>query len=177
MRNYRPLHPSATPTPTWTPTPFPTPTPTPTLAPAPEGPQIIGPEDFTAQVQWALDLLWARAPQVFDRVKAGIATIMNDESDTRMDVYSKTFFVQQGIAFAAGYPEFDQAVWLAGTFVNNSCHSLQYAEGRPFSGRDADVECMREQYVALRAIGVGGGYRNHMSNHVASMIRERLSRD
>ena len=66
-----------------------------------------------------------------------------------MNVYSKTYSVGQETAFAPGFPTSDQVLWLASTIVHDACHSLQYAEGTAFYGKDAEVECLIRQRAAL----------------------------
>ena len=169
LRNYKPLHPSATPTPTWTPTPRPTPTP---LVPAPGAPEVVGPEDFIARTRLALDMLWNHAPAAYERAVAPLATIKQEEHWGTSTI-TKSISINREHALADGYTEIGQAIWLAGVIVRQSCrlrlHDELFAEGSTLTGIDVGVRCQREQQAALEAMGA-----RHFAVYVGELIEQQL---
>ena len=169
--------PTPTPTPSSTPTPNPTLTPTPTNTPTPSPTstltpiptiQIVGSERFVTQVEAALSLLGERAPEALVNVKRGINTILSVEAGSGMDVYSKTFNVGNKTAFAPGFSRPDQIVWLASTIVHDACHSNQYAGGEAFTGKTAEVNCLKRQLEALELIEDGSYFKNYVFDLIES---------
>lgn len=110
---------------------------------------IVGDEQFVTQAGAALELLVVEAPDAYAEVLLHITTIESVSAGSGMDVFSKTFRVGDVTAYAPGYEEADQVVWLAGTIVHDACHSRLYTEGEEYTGRDAELVCLRDQLEAL----------------------------
>jgi hypothetical protein len=110
---------------------------------------IVGNEQFVAQAGAALELLVAEVPDAYAEVLLHITTIESVSAGSGMDVFTKTFRVGDVTAYAPGYEEADQVVWLAGTIVHDACHSRLYTDGEPYTGRDAELACLQEQLEAL----------------------------
>ncbi len=127
-----------------------------TEAPTTEAPADPGPPEIVADdpatvdhIEAALDLLEERAPFWYGEVIESIDRIQFVEAGSGMDVFTRTFRVGRQTAYAPGYPVDDQVEWLAGAMVHDACHSEAYVEGREWTGRDAELECLIEQADAL----------------------------
>lgn len=92
-----------------------------------------------AHASRALDVLAAGAPDGFAAVVTHIDTIESVAAGSGMDVFTKTFRVGEETAYAPGFDEGDQVLWLAGTMVHDACHSRLYTEGQTYTGRDAEL--------------------------------------
>lgn len=136
-----------------------------TTVAAEAGVTVVGDEAFTAQADAALALLEAEAADGYAQVVLYIDTIESVSAGSGMDVFTKTFLVGDETAFAPGFAEEDQIVWLASTIVHDSCHSRLYAEGAEYSGRDAELACMQDQLGALEAID-----NDYFEGYVQSLI-------
>ena len=84
-----------------------------------------------------------------------------------MDVYTKTYRVGNQTAFAPGFSESQQVVWLAGTIVHDACHSNQYVTGRNHLGKEAEIACLYSQLKSLGLIDNG----RYFSNYVDGLIK------
>lgn len=111
--------------------------------------EIIGDTDFVAHVEAAIALLAERAPEWHAEVLESVDRIQFVEAGSGMDVFTRTFNVGRQTAYAPGYGVEDQVEWLAGAIVHDACHSEMYIEGRQYSGRDAELECLIEQAESL----------------------------
>lgn len=110
---------------------------------------VVGDEQFVAQTGAALELLVAEVPSAYTEVLLHITTIESVSAGSGMDVFTKTFRVGDVTAYAPGFEEADQVVWLAGTIVHDACHSRLYTDGEPYTGRDAELACLQDQLEAL----------------------------
>ena len=143
--------PSTTATTTTTEGPTTTAAPTTTVPPTTDDGtiEIIGDDEFVAHAEAALALLEERAPQWHAEVLESVDRIQFVEAGSGMDVFTRTFNVGRQTAYAPGYGVEDQVEWLAGAIVHDACHSEMYIEGRQYSGRDAELECLIEQAESL----------------------------
>ena len=130
--------------------------------------QILGSDRFIRQVESALRLLAERAPQKLIYVQEGIAVIRHVQAGSGINVYSKTYSIGEGTAFAEGYAVEQQVVWLAGTIVHDACHSHLYAEGRAFAGKDPEIECMVRQREALALIDTDTSFSDYLGELISS---------
>lgn len=126
---------------------------------------IVGDEAFTTQTESALQLLAGDAAVGYAQVIAYIVTIESVVAGSGMDVFTKTYLVGDETAFAPGFNDDDQVVWLAGTIVHDSCHSRLYSEGEEYIGRDAELACMVDQLAALESID-----NDFFENYVQGLI-------
>ncbi|MXY35744.1 MAG: hypothetical protein F4052_00645 [Dehalococcoidia bacterium] len=130
------------------------------------GIRVEGSNEFVEQVEAALQLLSERAPEALVRVEQGIAAIRLVSSGSGINVYSKTYLVEEEMAFAPGYSRRDQVIWLAGSIVHDACHSNLYIQGEDHHGTAAEVTCLERQLEALELIDDG----THFSNYIKVLI-------
>jgi hypothetical protein len=126
---------------------------------------IVGDEQFVAQAGAALELLVSEAPDVYAEVLLHISTVESVPAGSGMDVFTNTFRVGEVTAYAPGYEEADQVVWLAGTIVHDACHSRLYTDGEPYTGRDAELACLQDQLEALLVLS-GFAFENYVQSLV-----------
>lgn len=126
---------------------------------------IVGDERFVAQADAALELLVTEAPGAYAEVLLHISTVESVPAGSGMDVFTKTFRVGDETAFAPGYEEADQVVWLAGTIVHDACHSRLYTDGEVYIGRDAELACLQDQLEALLVLS-GFAFENYVQSLV-----------
>ena len=113
---------------------------------------VVGDDALTAQTEAALQLLAKDAADGYAQVVAYILTIESVVAGSGMDVFTKTYLVGDETAFAPGFDDDDQTVWLAGTIVHDSCHTRLYSDGEEYIGRPAELACMLDQLAALESI-------------------------
>lgn len=116
-------------------------------------PDLDGDDAFIAHATAALTLLAEDAPDAYAAVLTNIDTIRSVTAGSGMDVFTKTFLVGEETAYAPGFGADDQVLWLAGTMVHDACHSRLYALGQPYTGRDAELECLQDQLKAMKSLG------------------------
>jgi len=124
----------------------------PTETPEPEGIEVIGDEAFKTWAQQALTLIETRAPEAYKEVRASIKVIESVAAGSGMYVEEKRYAVGDETAHAPGYDEAQQLVWYAGTIVHDAHHSALNARGEPYTGKDAEIDCLTVQKAALRLL-------------------------
>ncbi len=124
--------------------------------------ELVGDDEFVARAGEALALLGEDAPDAYAEALIYIATIESVEAGSGMDVFTKTFLVGDETAYAPGYGEDDQVLWLAGTIVHDACHSRLYTDDQPYAGRDAELACLEDQLDALVTIDRSDGFENYV---------------
>jgi hypothetical protein len=123
--------------------------PAPTATAIPTSVEVRGTADFVTWTQRALDLVKRSAPEWYDQVVRSIRVITSVPAGSGIFVQTKTFQVGNETAHAPGFNEAQQLIWYAGTIVHDSCHSRLYQEGKPHSGKAAEVACLTDQKAAL----------------------------
>jgi len=124
--------------------------------------ELVGDDEFVDQAGEALALLGEDAPNSYAEVLIYITTIESVEAGSGMDVFTRTFLVGDETAYAPGYGEDDQVLWLAGTIVHDACHSRLYTDDQPYTGRDAELACLEDQLDALVTIDRSDGFEDYV---------------
>jgi hypothetical protein len=117
-----------------------------------DGTALEGDERFIAHVQRALDLLAGADAESYAYVVENVTRIRQVEDVSGMCYDTGTYRVGERTAFAPGYPEASQVVWLAGTIVHDGCHRARFVAGLKPGGKNAEIACLEVQEVALRRI-------------------------
>jgi hypothetical protein len=144
----------------------PTTAPAPTATTRPESIEIRGNDDFKNWTQQALDLLKAKTPPHYQLVMDSIWVIESVTAGSGMVVQEKRFKVGDETAHAPGHPAANQLVWYASTIVHDANHSALFMKGQTYSGKDAEVACLKVQKEALLKIENG----NYFANYVQGLI-------
>lgn len=105
---------------------------------------VKGSPTFVAQVQAALDLLQALAPQWYAYADSGLDKIKEvaESYDTGVWVHLRTFNITPRHASAG-----DE--WLASIIVHDACHVHQFEAGQVYYGLESERACARIQLEAL----------------------------
>jgi len=127
----------------------PTATPQPTATPALPSIEIFGDDDFKAWTLRALEMIQARAEEAYAEVTASINVIESVPAGSGMYVEEKRYAVGEQTAYAPGYDESRQLLWYAGTIVHDAHHSALFSRGEPYTGQDAELDCLTVQKAAL----------------------------
>jgi hypothetical protein len=143
-----------------------TPVPSPTATAAPAAIDIRGSEEFKAWTQQALDLLRAKAPLEHELVMNSIAIIESVAAGSGIFVQEKRFRVGEQTAYAPGHPRDQQLIWYAGAMVHDANHRDLFAKNQPYSGKDAEVACLKVQKAALLKIET----TSYFSNYIQGLI-------
>ena len=144
--------------------PLPTTPAGPTATPEPEGIQIIGDDAFIAWTQQALSLIETRAPEAYKEVTASIKVIELVGSGSGIFVAEKRYAVGEETAHAPDYDEARQLIWYAGTIVHDAHHSALYSRGLQYTGKDAEVDCLKAQMAALRLLTDDPFFANYVQS-------------
>jgi hypothetical protein len=144
----------------------PTVVPSPTATVRPEGIEVRGADSFKAWTQQALDLLKAKAAPEFQLVMSSIWVIESVTAGSGIVVQEKRFKVGDITAYAPGHPQPQQLIWYAGAIVHDANHSALFTRGQTYSGKDAEVACLKVQKEALLKIETN----NYFSNYVQGLI-------
>jgi hypothetical protein len=137
-------------------------TPEPTATPGPKVIGVIGDEAFKAWTQRALELIETRAPEAYEEVLDSIDVIESVSAGSGMYVEEKRFAAGDQTAHAPGYDEQGQLVWFAGTIVHDAHHSAMFSRGAPYTGKEAEVECLTVQKEALELLADGPFFANYV---------------
>ena len=145
------------------PTPAPCTSPSDTRAtPSPQGIEVRGSDDFKAWTQEALNLLESKAPQEYAEVQGSINVIESVEAGSGMVVLEKRYKVGDVTAHAPGYDRAQQLIWYAGTIVHDAHHSTLCGRAQPYSGKDAEVACLKLQKAALLKLETNTVFSNYV---------------
>lgn len=134
-----------------------------------DGMGIDGDEAFIAHVEAALGLLRDGVPDAYATVLGDVAVIWQVESFSGMCYDTGIYRVGLETAFAPGYGQPQQALWLAGTIVHDGCHRARFVEGLAPSGRDAELACLLLQAEALSGMDGGAGFAAYVQNLAATV--------
>ena len=149
-----------TPVPTSAPVP-PTATTTATAVPAPPAPvatpsaiAVVGTSWYVEHINRALAILSARAPGYYSIVRQYVYRVDSDTTVSRVDMPSRTMLITESDVFPSDWRTFteNQAEWTAGLMVHHATHIEQAAQGRAFTGPDAEREARLRQRDALAQI-------------------------
>jgi hypothetical protein len=136
------------------------PSPAPTARPA--GIEIRGSEDFKTWTTQALDLLKTKTPPHYQLVMDSVWVIESVTAGSGMVVQEKRFKVGDETAHAPGHPAANQLIWFASTIVHDANHSALFIKGQTYSGKEAEVACLKVQREALQKIENGTYYTNYV---------------
>jgi hypothetical protein len=117
-----------------------------------EGIQIAGDRDFVRRTIDALEILKARDPVNYRRVRKYIHKIDSVQSKSLTNLETATFEVSELTAFG------DDAKWYASTIVHEMCHCILHQRFRfswynPHNRRKHEEICSRAQLRSLERIG------------------------
>jgi hypothetical protein len=123
---------------------------------------IAGDDEFVAHAERALALLEDRAPEPYVHVIENIIMLRQVDAFSGMCYDTGTYRVGEETAYAPGYPEDQQVVWLAGTIVHDGCHRARFVANLEPGGRDGELACLIEQVEALELIEDGTSFRDYV---------------
>ncbi len=127
------------------------------------GIEIRGNDTCNTETTAALNLLSSSAVSYFSNVQVNIGVIECVDSGSGMYVW------ENPPRFAAGADTRNAGtMWYAGSIAHDSCHSRQYKDGRDYSGRDAEAECLNFQYGTLEAMGADQSTLDYVKNIIDS---------
>ena len=127
---------------------------------------IAGDDAFVAHAERALALLEDRAAEPYVHVIENIVMLRQVDSFSGMCYDTGTYRVGEETAYAPGYPEDQQVVWLAGTIVHDGCHRARFVANLEPGGRDGELACLIEQGEALELIEDGTRFRDYVQGLV-----------
>ncbi len=136
--------------------------PAPTATTRPEGIEVLGSDAFKTWTQQALDLLKTKAAPEYAQVLASIWIIESVTAGSGMVVREKRFKVGDETAQWPGYTADQQLIWYAGTIVHDANHSAQYAQNQTFSGKEAEIACLKIQKTALLKIETNSRFSSYV---------------
>ena len=127
---------------------------------------IAGDDEFVSHAERALALLDDRAPEPYVHVIENIVMLRQVDAFSGMCYDTGAYRVGQETAYAPGYPEDQQVVWLAGTIVHDGCHRARFVANLEPGGRDGELACLIEQVEALELIEDGTFFRDYVQGFV-----------
>jgi hypothetical protein len=114
--------------------------------------EVVGSDDFKTWTERALRLLEERAPDAYREVSIAIRTIESVSAGSGMYVIEKRFAVGEQTAHAPDYDEERQLLWYASAIVHDAYHSALCASGEPYTGMEAEIQCLMVQKAALELL-------------------------
>ncbi len=121
-----------------------------------DGIEVQGSPAFITRTREAFVLL--RKSPTFQTIKKHIAIIKEGEhSGMHAQLARPTYEVG-----AATWKH--SAMWFAGSIAHDGYHSQLYKEGKPWTGKQAEIECLKIQAQALKEMGADKGTIEYVVN-------------
>lgn len=131
------------------------PTTQPTLFPI----EIRGDETCLSQTNEALALLQSRAETHYNVAMQYIGILECAEQGSGIYVWENPPRYKAGRSTREA-----DSLWYASTFAHEACHAKQYQEGRNYSGREGEAECLNVQADALEKLGASQSTLDYIRN-------------
>lgn len=123
--------------------------------------KVTGSQDFSANVDKALDLLNDKAPLYARKVKAYLTEIR--ESDhSGVIVQTGVFHLGKNTVKA------QDTYWLASVIVHDAYHAELYQKGQEYTGKIGEARCIEVQKEALLEMGAPDHYQTHLDQILQS---------
>ena len=129
---------------------------------SPQGIEVRGSDDFKAWTQEALTLIKTKAPDAYAEVIASVNVIESVSAGSGMVVLEKRYKVGDETAHVPGYERTQQLIWFAGTIVHDAHHSTLCGMAQIYSGKDAEVACLKVQKAALLKFETSSYFSNYL---------------
>ena len=124
--------------------------------------EIRGSDEFKAWTAQALELIATRAPDAYREVTQSIKVIESVPAGSGMYVEELRYAVGDQTAYPDGYDTDDQLIWYAGTIVHDANHSALCQQGKPYSGKEAEVASLQAQKAALELLSDNPFFANYV---------------